>query len=129
MRTWQPVRTGDYVLVRARSAPARQATALGLVPSGTPLVKRVAAADGDRVCWTPQEVQINGHPAAPLLPRSAQGLPPLAGCLRLGAGQLLLLQDHPRSFDSRYFGPAPATAVAGRLVRLAVPFGTAGDRR
>ena len=111
---------GDYVLVRADSEPARVAAARGLVPTGTPLIKRVAAARDDRVCRFRTQVRINGRKAATALVLDQDGrpLPAWAGCRILGDRDTLLLQDHPQSFDGRYFGPTTASMLAGRLVRL-----------
>ena len=111
---------GDYVLVRADSEAARAAAARGLVPTGTPLIKRVAAARDDRVCRFRTQVRINGRKAATalVLDQAGRQLPAWSGCRVLGDGDALLLQDHPQSFDGRYFGPTTASMLAGRLVRL-----------
>lgn len=111
---------GDYVLVRAESEPARAAAIRGLVPTGTPLIKRVAAARDDRVCRFRTQVRINGREAATalVLDQAGRALPAWSGCRVLGDGDTLLLQDHPQSFDGRYFGPTTASMLAGRLVRL-----------
>ena len=111
---------GDYVLVLADSEPARAAAARGLVPTGTPLIKRVAAARDDRVCRFRTRVRINGRTAATALAldQAGRALPAWSGCRALGDGDTFLLQDHPQSFDGRYFGPTTASVLAGRLVRL-----------
>ncbi len=119
-RSTEAAGVGDYVLVRADSEPARAAQARGLVPTGTPLIKRVAAARDDRVCRFRTRVQINGRKAATalVLDQAGRPLPAWSGCRLLGVGDTLLLQDHPQSFDGRYFGPTTASVLAGRLVRL-----------
>ncbi len=120
VRSVQPAGVGDSVLVRADSGAAVEAARRGLVPDGTPLVKRLAAAAGDRVCRTGARVSINGRPVASARARDRanQPLPVWSGCRRLGARDRFLLQDHPRSFDGRYLGLTPASALAGRLVPL-----------
>jgi conjugative transfer signal peptidase TraF len=119
-RTTGTAGVGDYVLVRADSEPARAAAVRGLVPTGTPLVKRVVAARDDRVCRFRSRVRVNGHQAATalVLDQAGRALPAWSGCRVLGDGDTLLLQDHPHSFDGRYFGPTPASMLAGRIVRL-----------
>ena len=111
---------GDYTLVRADSRSGIEAAARGLVPTGTPLVKRLVAGPGDRVCRHAARVTVNGHPVAAALghDRAGRPLPAWSGCVRLRAGETFLLQDHPRSFDGRYHGPTPVSELAGRLVPL-----------
>ena len=118
LRSARPAAIGDYTLVRADSRPAIEAAARGLVPAGTPLVKRLAAGPGDRVCRHAARVTVNGHPVATALghDRAGRPLPAWSGCVHLRAGETFLLQDHPRSFDGRYHGPTPVSALAGRLV-------------
>ena len=120
VRSTEAAGVGDYVLVRADSEPGRAAAARGLVPTGIPLIKRVAAARDDRVCRFRTRVQINGREAATalVLDRAGRPLPAWSGCRVLGDGDTLLLQDHPQSFDGRYFGPTKVSMLAGRLVRL-----------
>ena len=120
LRSVRPAAIGDFTLVRADSQPGIEAAGRGLVPSGTPLVKRLAAGPGDRVCRSGARVTINGRRVAAALDhdRAGRPLPAWSGCVRLRAGEVFLLQDHPRSFDGRYLGPTPVSDVAGRLVQL-----------
>jgi len=119
-RSTEVADVGDYVLVRADSEPGHAAATRGLVPTGTPLIKRVAAARDDRVCRFRTRVRINGRKAATALvvDRAGRPLPAWSGCRLLGDGDTFLLQDHPQSFDGRYFGPTTASMLAGRLVWL-----------
>jgi type IV secretory pathway protease TraF len=49
----------------------------------------------------------------------ARTLPVWQQCRPLREGELFLLSlTHPASFDSRYFGPVPATAVLGTALPL-----------
>ena len=129
LRSGGPAAIGDFTLVKADSQPGIEAAGRGLVPSGTPLVKRLAAGPGDRVCRHAARVTINGRLVAAALGHDRQGrpLPVWSGCVRLRAGEAFLLQDHPRSFDGRYLGPTPASDLAGRLVRLGSLGWLAGD--
>ncbi|MYD94702.1 MAG: S26 family signal peptidase [Chloroflexi bacterium] len=129
LRSARPAATGDFTLVRADSRPGIEAAGRGLVPRGTPLVKRLAAVPGDRVCRHAAHVTINGRLVAAALghDRERRPLPVWSGCVRLRAGEAFLLQDHPRSFDGRYLGPTLMSDLAGRLVRLGSLGWLAGD--
>ncbi|MDE0712979.1 MAG: S26 family signal peptidase [Rhodospirillales bacterium] len=130
LRSAQPAAIGDYILVRADSRLGIEAAARGLVPRGTPLVKRLVAGPGDRVCRHAARLTVNGDLVAAALghDRAGRPLPAWSSCVRLHAGETFLLQDHPRSFDGRYHGPTPASDLAGRLVRIGSLPRLPGDR-
>lgn len=112
---------GDLVLAIPAPPLAAFAARRGYLPSGVPLVKRIAAVAGDTVCTHRNAGFINGRLAATR--RAADGagrpLPAWTGCLRLRHGEVfLLMADVRNSFDGRYFGPTPASQVVGRLVQL-----------
>lgn len=74
-----------------------------------PLVKQVTAVGDDEVCRSKEPVNtiaINGKVAAEVFDKDHEGrqLPTWNGCMRLIDGEFFLLQPHPYSFDSRYFG-------------------------
>lgn len=100
-----------------RSLAARR----GYIPSGIPLIKRIAARRGDLVCASGRQLRIgNRHAIARRLTDAAgRPLPLWQGCRRLGGDQvLLLMSEHPASFDGRYFGPSPRQDVLGRVILL-----------
>ena len=111
---------GELVVVRPDPALARWMVARRYIGHGVPLVKRVAAAHGDRVCRFGVRVSIDGCPAAMALVRDRLGrpLPTWRGCRQLQDGQLFLLNAVPTSLDGRYFGPSASSAVIGRAVPL-----------
>jgi conjugative transfer signal peptidase TraF len=80
-----------------------------------PLLKQVAAVGGDRVCRSGGVVFLNGKAVTEALDHDAGGrpLPVWEGCVTLFAGQFFLLQPHPYSFDSRYFGPVSEAQIIG----------------
>jgi type IV secretory pathway protease TraF len=86
------------------------------LPANVPLVKRVAAASGDRLCARGSEIRINGRLVATRLGRDRLGrpMPWWSGCRRLEAGEIFLLMDRPLSFDGRYFGIIGKSDVVGR---------------
>jgi conjugative transfer signal peptidase TraF len=118
---FQPVRRGDMVLIRTPESVRDLAAERGYLPSTVPLVKRVAALGGDMVCGLDDMVIIDGETVATRLTRDRLGrsLPRWDGCRTLHADELFLLMAAvPDSFDSRYFGPVPTSALIGRLVPL-----------
>jgi conjugative transfer signal peptidase TraF len=116
-------RVGDLVLVCLPPDVAALARARGYLTRGRcasgvePLGKRIAAAAGDTVAVTSAGLVINGHSirlTVPLrLDSRGRDLPQLVGYRRaLGPGELwLVAAQHPRSFDSRYFGPVSIGSV------------------
>ena len=86
-----------------------------------PLLKRVAAVPGQRVCRTGLAITIDGVPMGDALDRDRRGrqLPVWQGCRSVAAGELFLMNWQVRdSLDGRYFGPLPASAVIGRATPL-----------
>lgn len=109
---------GELVLAMPGPALAAFAAARGFLPLGVPLVKRIAAVAGDRVCAHGNAIFIDGHFAAPRLAFDGKGrpLPAWAGCRTLQANEILLLMTKVHSsFDGRYFGPTPISGIVGRL--------------
>ena len=116
-----PIRRGDLVLARTPPTARRFAAERGYLPETVPLVKRVAAMAGDAVCVRDHLVSIDGRHVADQLVADAEGrpLPAWTDCRALEPDEIfLLMADIPDSFDGRYFGPVPASAVIGRLVPL-----------
>lgn len=80
------------------------------------LLKRLVATAGDRVTIDSTGVEVNGIRLANSAPLPFDGADrPLQAFLTnqiLGPGEVLLMSDYnPASFDSRYFGPLPATTI------------------
>lgn len=121
-----PLRRGEIVAVcPPDTAAIRAGAARGYIPSGQcpggyePLVKPIAATDGDVVTITAGGAAINGQAVQNTvqLAHDSAGRPltPVpAGTYPVAAGEVWLLAGRdPRSFDSRYFGPVPAANVQG----------------
>ena len=112
---------GDLVLVHAPDSARQLADERHYLPSRVPLVKRIVAAGGDNVCAANNAIFINGRLAAERLRTDHLGrpLPHWSGCHLLDKDEVfLLMKGVADSFDSRYFGPIPTTAIIGRLVPL-----------
>ena len=112
----RPLSVGSIVLARLPGDVAALAAQRGYLPAHIPLLKRVGALAPQHVCIVGGVVQIDGVPAAAVLPTDRMGrlLPSWPQCRRLHPSELFLLSTtNPASFDSRYFGPVSASAVIG----------------
>ena len=110
---------GTFALVLLPDAVARLADERRYLPSSVPLLKRVAAVSGQRVCERDGVVEIDGSPVAraKTIDGAGRRLEFWAGCRMLADGELFLLsQTADSSFDSRYFGPIDHTRVIGRAI-------------
>jgi len=111
------VSTGDMVVAWAPRAARRLAASRGYLPWRVPLVKRVAAIAGDRVCERGKSIFVNGRQVALRRRRDPSGrpMPWWPGCHQLLQGDLFLLSPGaPGAFDGRYFGVTRASEVVGR---------------
>lgn len=115
-----PVRRGDMVVAWTPEPARSLAASRRYLPSNVPLVKRVAAVAGDRVCASNGAILINGRRVATRLQSDAAGrpMPWWGGCRRLRVGEYFLLMDSPASFDGRYFGVTRRSGVIGRAEQL-----------
>jgi conjugative transfer signal peptidase TraF len=112
-----PVSAGETVVAWPPPAARALAAERRYLPSGVPLVKRVAGVAGDRVCAVGSSVFVNGQVAAERRSEDRLGrpLPSWTGCRDLGEGELfLLIPDASGSFDGRYFGVTATQDVVGR---------------
>jgi conjugative transfer signal peptidase TraF len=110
------LQVGSLVLARLPASAAALAAQRGYLPSGVPLLKRIAAMAPQRVCVDGNAVRIDEVVVAAVRPADGQGRPLSVWqqCRRLARGELFLLSStHPASFDSRYFGPVRASDVIG----------------
>lgn len=109
---------GDLVLAEPPGWVRPLAAKRGYLPFNVPLVKRIAALSGDKICAVNCRVVINGRIAA--VPQEwdtrHRPLPHWYGCRTLRSGEVfLLMAGVPASFDGRYFGPVSRHAVLGKL--------------
>jgi conjugative transfer signal peptidase TraF len=112
---------GDLALVRTPDSVRQLAAERGYIPATVPLVKRVAALDGDIVCAAGDVISVNNRVVAERLARDRLGrpLPVWTGCQTLEPDDVFLLMEGVAdSFDGRYFGPTPTAAIIGRLAPL-----------
>jgi conjugative transfer signal peptidase TraF len=125
----RPWTRGDLVLVdvptdRAifKVAETRGYLFASLGTSGVvPLLKKVVAIEGDQVA-VGAEVTVNGRELfnSGVRAKDSAGRP-LAPAIggAVPSGQVWVMSDkNPLSFDSRYFGPLPASLIRGRMTPL-----------
>jgi conjugative transfer signal peptidase TraF len=109
---------GDIALVMPPPLIELLISSRGILPANVPLVKQVGATGGDEVCRSKEPVgtiAINGKVLAEVFEQDREGrpLPSWEGCIHLVDGEFFLLQPHPYSFDSRYFGPVTRCDILG----------------
>ncbi|GLR89672.1 S26 family signal peptidase [Bradyrhizobium iriomotense] len=98
----------------------------GYLPIGVPMLKRVLALPGQTVCRNGRTISVDSIEMGLARERDARGrpLPVWLGCRLIASGEVFLMNwQSADSFDGRYFGPIPASAVIGR----ALPVWTEGD--
>lgn len=107
------LKVGDLVAVQPDDRTARLLASGGWLPRGVPLLKPVAALDGQEVCRRAGRILIDGHVRARVFEGRVAGrqMPRWSGCRRLAEGEIFLLATAPGSFDGRYFGPSSRAAV------------------
>jgi conjugative transfer signal peptidase TraF len=126
----QPPRVTDLVALRAPEPLASFMVDRGYIGRGVPLLKRIAALPGQRVCRHGRTITVDAVTMADALDRDRAGrpLPVWQGCRTIAVGELFLMNWQVRdSLDGRYFGPLPATTVLGRAIPLYTDEG--GDGR
>ncbi|MEN5023211.1 conjugative transfer signal peptidase TraF [Pantoea agglomerans] len=125
--THAPVEKGQYVMFCPpdrplfREAQKRGYIGAGFCPGGLgDMMKKILAAKGDQVTFTPDGVKVNDVlvPFSKPLNADPSGriLPRLSGTALLTDGEYLLMTDRSRvSFDGRYFGVVTASQIQAVL--------------
>jgi conjugative transfer signal peptidase TraF len=111
----------ELVVVRPPEGLARFLGARGYLPRGVPLLKCVGAVPGQIICRDKLTITVDGVTVGDALERDRLGrpLPVWQGCRAVPAGEVFLMnRQSGDSFDGRYFGSLPATAVVGRAEPL-----------
>ena len=124
------LQVGQLVAVRPPEDLADWLDRRGAAPRGVLLIKRVAAVAPAIICWSQGRVTRDGALVAIAQAKDREGrrLPGLAGCRRLEADEVFLLNDAPASLDGRYFGPLPRSAVTGEAAPIWIAEGPADAR-
>ncbi|MCZ4288447.1 S26 family signal peptidase [Hoeflea alexandrii] len=111
----------DLVVVAPPEHLAHMLERRGYLPLTVPLLKRIVALPGQRVCRYGVTITVDGIEMAKAQQKDRIGraLPVWQGCQRIADGEVFLLNwRHPDSLDGRYFGPLPQSAVIGRAMPL-----------
>ena len=93
----------------------------GYLPSGSALIKRIAALPGQQVCRTDRSVTIDGVVVGTAQWRDHAGrsLPVWHGCRTIAADEVFLMNvGVDDSLDGRYFGPTLVRSIIGRAVSV-----------
>lgn len=116
----EALQRGDMVAAWAPPAAARLAAERRYLPMHVPLIKRVAAVHGDKVCARAAEIHVRDRLVASRLVEDGAGrrLPWWSGCRTLRTGDYFLLAPRLRSFDGRYFGVSSDHQIIGKAVLL-----------
>lgn len=111
------LRVGERVAIEPSPRLRSFLAARNYLPTGVPLIKRIAAVHGQSVCRFGQDVTIDGAFASTARVRDRLGrpLPVWDGCRVLRKSELFLMNPAvPVGFDGRYFGVLQFTDVIGR---------------
>lgn len=126
----RPLKRGDIVYFCPPNTPQfREARARGYVPEGDcpgnylHMMKPIAALPGDTVEVRPDGVRVNGQLIANSKPVSVdpkgRSMHPKLGKFKVVPGEVWLVSHfHPKSFDSRYFGPVSVKSLQAQASRI-----------
>lgn len=108
-----------FVLATLPEAIATLASERDYLPRNVPILKHVGALRGQEICRERDLLTVDGVLVAHTLEHDGVGrpLPYWSGCRTLDRDEVFLLStDSPLSFDSRYFGPIPRSAILGLVI-------------
>lgn len=117
IRGKESLHVGERIAIEPPPELRRLLAERNYLPTGVPLLKRIAAVRGQRVCRFAYGITIDGQyvGAAHARDRLGRPLPVWAGCHELHTGELFVMNPAaPDSFDGRYFGVLRDADVIGR---------------
>jgi len=115
------LRVAELVAINPPEPLASFLAARGYLPRGVPLMKRIAALPGQRVCRAGSTITIDGVVMGEALARDRRGrsLPSWQGCRVIAAGDIFVMNEQVRdSLDGRYFGPLSTRSIVGQALAL-----------
>jgi len=114
----EAIEVGDLVAVQPPDNLATFLDERGYLPRGVPLIKRVLALLGTKVCRAGMTIIAYDHAygEAQARDRFGRDLPQWQGCRLLADGEVFLMNwDAPDSLDGRYFGPLSLSSITARV--------------
>jgi conjugative transfer signal peptidase TraF len=117
-----PLHVGDLLAIRPPKSLAIFLDQRRYLPIGVPMLKRVAALPGQKICRIGRSILIDDKHVADALGRDRFGrpLPIWQGCRVIADDEVFLLNARWDSLDGRYFGPISARAIIGHATPLYV---------
>ena len=122
------IAVGIFVVVTAPLPLGSFLAVRGYLPIGVPLIKPVLALPGQSVCRDGLRITVDRIAVGEALAHDSRGrrLPVWRGCRVISPSEVFLMNPQEEaSFDGRYFGPLPVSAIVGR----AIPVWTFGATR
>ncbi len=115
------IKIADLAVVAPPEPVARFLEDGGYIPRGVPLMKRVLALPGQKVCRKNLIVTVDGITMGTARKHDSRGrdLPVWQGCRTIARDAVFLMNwQSADSLDGRYFGPLPASSIVGRAMPL-----------
>lgn len=110
---------GDLVLFDVPDNAKSLIYGRGFLPEGWPLIKKIGALPGDRVCID-ETLTINGTILGPVLKadNKSRALPQMRGCFSVAPGYFFPIATTARTIDGRYFGPVAINTIKGKATPI-----------
>jgi len=116
---------GDLILFCLPDAATEKAKKRGYVKGGFckgglwPLMKTVKGVSGDKIEIKNGNININGAPLGKVLEKDSRGreMKRLKN-FTLSENEFFAISHHPKSWDSRYFGPIHRKSIIGKMKRV-----------
>jgi len=115
------IKAGDMVAVYASEWARNLADERRYIPYDNPLIKRVVAIGGDRVCRKNNRISVPNYPDIIVRERDSSGreMPVWSECRILMPGEFFIISaSNVAGFDSRYFGPVGPDNILGKVKYL-----------
>ena len=107
----------ELVVVQPPAALASFLDKRRYLAKGVPMLKRVLALPGQKVCRADRTITVDGVTMGEALDLDRMGrlLPNWAGCQVIARDEVFLMNwQSAASLDGRYFGPLPVSTITGR---------------
>ena len=114
----QSPQRGDLAAIQLDEPWRDLAQSRGYLSPKAWLIKPVAGLAGDHICRMGRAIIINGNISAiaQLADKKGRLLPTWEGCRSLAQDEMFLLSKVSGSFDGRYFGVTPRSAMIAKAV-------------